>query len=126
MASEESGEHAVSYAAANGQGSTDSYFIAASSNSIQDNSSIDSAAPSIRDLLSTSGHPSSAHARKNATSDSVRASRMNSSTAKAEVLANGTTENGHQEEDLWSSILNSIKSSRALPVKNVIVLGKID
>lgn len=35
----------------------------------------------------------------------------------------GAASGQQHEEDLWGSILNSVKSSRAVPVKNVIMLG---
>lgn len=121
MASEVSGEHAASYAA-NGQASNDSHYLA-STNSIQGSSSIDSSAPSAKDYLATNGIASPARSRQTATSENTKASRVKGS-GRNEANTNSTKENGYQEGDLWSSILNSIKSSRAIPVKNVIVLGE--
>ncbi|KAK0533974.1 hypothetical protein OC835_002836 [Tilletia horrida] len=37
------------------------------------------------------------------------------------AAANG---NGEVQEDLWSSILNSVQSTRAVPTKNVLILGE--
>lgn len=38
--------------------------------------------------------------------------------------AKGSTADGQTEEDLWGEILSSVRSSRATPVKNIIVFGQ--
>lgn len=89
------------------QGSGDSAYAASS---MQGAGSVDS-----------SSHKSFASPRRS----KVAAGRKSASRINGRDVVNATiTENGHQEEDLWSSILNSVKSSRAVPVKNVIILGE--
>jgi hypothetical protein len=94
----------------NGQGSGDSEYVASST---QGAGSVDS-----------SSHKSIASRSKAASLGRITG-RKSTNGINGRDTANATnTENGHQDEDLWSGILNSVKSSRAVPVKNIIILGE--
>jgi hypothetical protein len=109
MASDISGAQGTS-SSMNGNASGDSEYIESST---QGAGSYDSS------------HNSFASARRPKAARLSESARNKTSTVNGKDTVPGTTtQNGHQEEDLWGSILNSVKSSRAIPVKNVIILGE--
>lgn len=99
----------------NGQGSVDSQAHSL-------DPSTDSSA--TKEHFAANGYHSSASARQAALTEQTGEEKQHAKTnGRASTMA-GKGEGGHAEEDLWGSILNSVKSSRAVPVKNIIMLGE--
>jgi hypothetical protein len=100
---------------------TDSGYGTSSQSLNHDRPNGDLSATSNGAMLTSNGVGQSEGSRRQHTVDTMsdRKSHANFNGAAIEGAE------GQTEEDLWSSILNSVKSSRAVPVKNVIVLGKL-
>ncbi|KAN0060831.1 hypothetical protein ACQY0O_007490 [Thecaphora frezii] len=80
-----------------------------------------SAPPSLAATASAAPVPSSASAAAAAAGSPTVATSAGA--AAASSAPNGTAE-AEQSQDLWSSILNSVKSKKAIITKNVILLGE--
>lgn len=109
----------------NGDSSTESTgYVASLHAQSRDQASVDSSASLNRGGLTSNGIESPE--KPNRVLQEERSKQRSSHTQLNGNLAMAASqgENGHAEEDLWSSILNSVKSSRAVPVKNIVMLGE--
>jgi hypothetical protein len=107
----------------NGHGSYDSGIVASSLAQSQDQESTDSSSAYIRGDLGAFGNGSPLSPRKELLKSGTKKRTSYAKLNGESAVATGE-QDGHTEEDLWSSILNSVKSSRAVPVKQVIILGE--
>ena len=78
----------------------------------------------VKGHFAANGYHSSAPARQAALTEQAGEEKPHAKTNGRASKTAGKGEGGHAEEDLWASILNSVKSSRAVPVKNIIMLGE--
>ncbi|UZJ54811.1 hypothetical protein CBS101457_004131 [Exobasidium rhododendri] len=119
----ESGSVSTGPGSRHGHDSTDSSYAASSQGQSQGQASLNSTATTSRQTFTNNGIDSLASPRRKS---SKPLSQQENFKLQRNGPASSVAKEGSDqvEEDLWSSILNSVKSSRAVPVKNIVMLGE--